>query len=39
LDALETFEILKACKEGKDLSNDQTFLSPSPMKKSSEPLL
>jgi hypothetical protein len=31
LDALERFEIFKACKEGKDLLNDQTFLSPSPI--------
>jgi hypothetical protein len=30
-DALETFKICKACKKGKELLYDQTFLSPSPI--------
>jgi hypothetical protein len=31
LDVLEAYEIFKACKEGRDLLNDQTLLSPSPL--------
>lgn len=31
LDVLEAYEIFRACREKRDLLNDQTFLSPSPL--------